>query len=99
MRMLFVVVGLQETETVFKLAERMARDGKHVVFLFTGDSRCHAADPELIKSLHFAEGIYFLKGYGVFRVSLSDLPEGVEAVDYDGWVVLLEACDRIVSWT
>jgi len=99
MWVLFVVVGLQETVTVFKLAERMARDGQHVVFLFTGDSRRHAADTELMKSLHFAEGIYVLKDDGGFRVSLSDLAEGVEAIDYDGWVGLLEACDRIVSWT
>ena len=99
MWVLFVVVGLQKSVTVFRLAERMARDGQHVVFLFTGDSRRHAADTELMKSLHFAEGIYVLKDDGGFRVSLSDLAEGVEAIDYDGWVGLLEACDRIVSWT
>ena len=99
MRVLFVVVGLQKTATVFRMAERMARDGQHIVFLFTGDSRRHAEDPELMKSLRFTKGVYVLKGDGGSRAHRSDLPEVVEAVDYDGWVGLLEACDRVVSWT
>ncbi len=99
MRVLFVVVGLQETGTVFRLAERMAGDGQHIVFLFTGDSRRHAADPELMKSLHLMEEVYVLEGDGWSKDSLNDLAEGVEAIDYDGWVRLLETCDRVVSWT
>ena len=99
MRVLFVVVSLQETGTVFKLAKRMAEDGQHVVFLFTGNSRRHEADPELMKSLHFAEGVYVLGGDGWSRGLLGDLPEGVEEIEYDGWVGLLETCEKVVSWT
>jgi sulfur transfer complex TusBCD TusB component (DsrH family) len=98
MWVLFVVVGLQKSVTVFRLAERMARDGQHVVFLFAGDSRRHAEDPELMKSLRFTKGVHILKGDGGWKAPRSDLPEGVEAVDYDGWVGLLEACDSVVSW-
>lgn len=99
MQALFVVGGLQETGTVFRLAERMAGDGRRIVFLFTGDGCRHAADPELMKALRFAEGIYVLRDDCGSMGVLDRLAEGVEAIDYDGWVGLLEVCDRIVSWT
>lgn len=91
--------GVQRTGIVFRLAEGMAGVSRRIVFLFTGDSRSHAADPELMGTLRFAESIYVLgDDYGSTEVPDS-LAEGVEALDYDGWVGLLEDCDRIVSWT
>jgi len=99
MRVLFVVSGPQETRTVFRLAERMADAGQRVLILFAGGGRRHAADPELIGSLHFAEGVYALRGGCGSREGLGDPADGVETVNYDGWVGLLEACDRVVSWT
>jgi len=98
MRLLFVVGHAQETETVFRLADEMARDGGRIVFLFIGDGCRHAADPELMRTLRFAEGIYALEADCRSRGLQDRLVEGVEATDYDGWVDLLEACDRVVSW-
>jgi len=49
-------------------------------------------------TLRFAEGIYVLEEDCRSRGLQGRLVEGVEATDYDGWVDLLEACDRVVSW-
>jgi len=99
MQVLFVVSHTRKTRTVFRLAERISDNGLRIVFLFTRDACRLAADPELVKSLHFAAGLYVLKGDGRSTGFLGDLAEGVEAMDFAGWVGLLEACDRVVSWT
>ena len=99
MQVLFVVSHTLKTRTVFRLAERMSDNGLRIVFLFSRDACRLAADPELVKSLHFAAGVYVLKGDGGSTGFLSDLAEGVEAMDFAGWVGLLEVCDRVVSWT
>lgn len=99
MQVLFVVSQTRKTKTVFRLAERMSDNGLRIVFLFTRDACRLAADPELVKSLHFAAGVYVLKGDGGSTGFLGDLADGVEAMDFAGWVGLLEACDRVVSWT
>jgi len=99
LRILFVVGRMQGTRTVFRLAERMAGDGQRGVLLFTGDACRHAADPELMWTLRFAEGIYALDDDCRSRGLLADLAKPVEVIDHDGWVRLLERCDRVVSWT
>jgi len=98
MRVLFVVGRLQENETIFRLAERMAEDGCRVSFLFIGEGCRHSADTMLMRALNLAGGVYVLRGDCLSLGLLNDLAEGVEAVDYGGWVDLLEACDRVVSW-
>jgi len=99
LQVLFVVSQLEQTATVFKLAERMGGNGRRIVILFTGVACRYSADPELVKSLRFTEGVYVLKGDCGSKGLLGDLAEGVKAIDYDGWVGLLESCDRVVSWT
>lgn len=98
MRVLFVVGRLQETETVFRLAERMAEDGFRVLFLFIQDGCRYAVDTGLMEGLSFAGGVYVLRGDCQLLGLLNDVAEGVEAIDYGDWVDLLEACDRVVSW-
>lgn len=97
MRLLFVVSRARETGTVFKLAEKMGSGGRRIIFLFVGDGSHCAKDPELVEHLRFAEGIYVLCD-DVPEGLPSDFVEGVEPTDYGGWVELLEACDRVVSW-
>ena len=99
MKVLFVVSRAKKAETVFRLAEKMSDGGRRIILLFTGEASHYATDAELVKYLHFAEGIYALKVEGMSGGLPSDFPEGVEPTDYSGWVELLEACDRVVSWT
>lgn len=99
MRVLFVVSRMQETRTVFKLAEIMAEDGCQVLFLFIQEGCRHSADLGLMRALNFAGGVYVLREDCRSLGLLKDLAEGVKAIDYDGWVDLLEACGKVVSWT
>ncbi len=92
MRVLFVVRGRQETSTVFDVAERMARRGHAVVFMFAQEGTRHASEEETVASLSYAEGVNCLGSECPDRVG------GVTALDYAGWVGLLEDCDRVVSW-
>lgn len=97
MRVLFVVSRARGTGTVFKLAEKMGGDGRRIIFLFVGDGSHCATDPDLVEHLRFAEEIYVLcddVSGGLPR----DFADGVKPTDYAGWVELLEACDRVVSW-
>lgn len=94
MSVLFVVQGFQETETVFSIAAKMAETGHGVVFLFTQKGVRHLTDRRLVASLSYAGGISCLEHEGEGY----DLCEGVEMIDYEGWVELIEACERIVSW-
>jgi len=91
---LFVVQGFQETETVFSIAAEMAERGHGVVFLFTQKGVRHLTDRGLIASLSYAGGINCLEHEG----SGYDLSDGVEMIDYGGWVELIEDCEKIVSW-
>ena len=94
MSVLFVVQGFQETETVFSIAAKMAERGHGVVFLFTQKGVRHLTDSGLMASLSYALGINCLEHEGEGY----DLCEGVEMIDYEGWVELIETCDKIVSW-
>jgi hypothetical protein len=91
---LFVVQGFQEAETVFSIAAKMAERGHGVVFLFTQKGVRHLTDRGLIAGLSYARGINCLEHEG----SGYNLCEGVEMIDYEGWVELIEASEKIVSW-
>jgi hypothetical protein len=92
LRILFVVRGPQETSTAFDVAERMTRRGHDVVFMFAQEGAQHASEEETVALLSYVEGVNCLGSECPNRVG------GVTALDYAGWVGLLEDCDRIVSW-
>lgn len=98
MSVLFFVDGFQEARTAFKLAEEMARDGVKIYFLFTGKGCLHATDVELMESLEYAGGIYFLKSDCKTEGLLDKMVEGVKLADYHDWIGLIEDCGKIVSW-
>lgn len=98
MRALFIVSRQLEDDTAFRLAEGMVEEGCPVSFLFIGGGCRHAADRGLEGALRFAEGIHVLREDCRDMGLLGSLAEGVEAVDYEGWVDLLEACEKVVSW-
>ena len=97
MGVLFVISGLQDSTTVFEAAERMARSGEKIDFLFTEEACRHAYDPELVDSLSFAGGVYCLES-DLEQAERENLVKGVRLLDYSGWVELVEANDKIVSW-
>lgn len=96
MSVLFIVSRLQDSQTVFRAAESSAQAGMKVMFLFTEGGCQHATDRELVASLSYVEGLFCLKSDSQ---GLRDkIDGGVKPIDYGGWIELVEACDRIVSW-
>ena len=96
MGVLFVISEPQDSTTVFGVAKRMARSGEKIDLLFTEEACCHVCDPKLVGSLSFA-GVYCLES-DLDQAERENLVEGVRLLDYSGWMELVEANEKIVSW-
>jgi hypothetical protein len=89
---ILLIVGCAEAKTAFRTMRRVAAAGKKVLLLFTGEGCRIASDPAQVEGFDFAR-LFALR---------NDCPnpaKGVELVDYDGWIRLLEYCNKTVSWT
>jgi len=76
----------------------MAEGCQEVVFLFTRDGCLHATNSDIVHSLNYAKGVHCLESDCKSKSLLSKVAAGVKLIDYLGWVGLIEACDKIVSW-
>ncbi len=85
-------VGTMEYGEAFRIARRVASGGKKMFILFTGEGCRLAEDPHLTESLGFAR-LFAL------RNDISKPATGVELIDYDGWVKLLEVSNKTACWT
>jgi sulfur transfer complex TusBCD TusB component (DsrH family) len=97
MGVLFVISDLQDRTTVFEAAERLARSGQTIDFLFTDGACRYACDPDIIDSLGFAGGVYCLES-DLDQAERENLVERVRLLDYSGWMELVETNEKIVSW-
>lgn len=97
MGVLFVVSELQDGTTVFDVARRMALTGEKIDFLFTSEACRYVYDPGFVSSLGFAEGVHCLDP-DLSQIGDEKQVGGVRSVDYSGWVELVEANEKIVSW-
>jgi len=66
------------------------------MILFTEGGCRHAIDRKLVTSLSYAEGLFCLEPDSLGLREKID--SAVRPIDYGGWIELVEACDRIVSW-
>jgi len=89
---LFVVGRPLETETLMAAMEALAAGGEEVHVIFVQGGVGNASDESLVSRMSSARSLSCLDA----RV---ELVEGVERVDYDGWVRLIEVYEKIVSWT
>jgi hypothetical protein len=85
-------MGTQEYGEGFRIARRVAAQGKKILILFTSDGCRLAENPQLVDSLGFAR-LFAL------RDDLRKPVKGVEVIDYEGWVNLLEYCNKTACWT
>jgi len=85
-------IGTEEYGEVFRIARRVAIQGKKLLILFTGDGCRLAENPNMTESLNFAR-LFALKE------DIQKPVVGLEIVDYDGWVKLLEYCNKTACWT
>jgi len=85
-------IGTQEYGEAFRIARRVAAQGKKMLILFTGDGCRIAENPHITDSLDFAR-LFAL------REDVRKPVNGVEVINYDGWVKLLEYCNKTACWT
>jgi len=85
---LFVIGRPLVTETLLATMEALAAEEEiHVVFVQGGV--VNASDESLLGRMSFTDSLSCLDADS----------EGVERVDYLGWLNLIEVCEKIVSWT
>ena len=86
---LFVIGRLLETETLLTTMEGLDARGEEVHVIFVQAGVENVSDAKLLRRMGFAKSLSCLN---------TDV-EGVERVDYQGWVRLIEGCEKIVYWT
>ena len=89
---LFVVGRPLETETLLVTLEGRVAQGEEVHVIFVQGGVGNAADEKLVRRMSFARSLSCLD-------EDAEIVEGVERMDYIGWVQLIEKCEKIVSWT
>jgi hypothetical protein len=89
---LFVIGRPLETETLTDTMLGLISGGEEVHVIFVQDGVGNASDESIIRRMNSARSLSCLDAN-------SKVVEGVERVDYDGWVRLIEGCEKIVSWT
>ncbi len=89
---ILLVIGKPDAGTAFRIARRVAAQGKKLVILFVGEGCDIAQDAAKVEALDFAR-LYALD------IDCPDPAPGITTVDYAGWVRLLEYCNKTVSWT
>ena len=89
---LFVVGRPLETETLLVTMEGLAAHGEEVHVIFVQGGLGNAADEKLVRRMSFARSLSCLDDD-------AEVVNGVERVDYNGWVRLIEECEKVVSWT
>ena len=92
MGVLYVISDRRSASTAFELASKESDD---VSILLIGEARGLIDGRDQRKTLNDSCRIYHL---GAIRNGISQV-DGVEVVDYSGWVSLIEENERIVSWT
>jgi hypothetical protein len=85
-------IGTRDFGESFRIARRIAGQGKKLIILFTGEGCRLAENPQVVDSLNFAR-LHALKD------DYKKPVDGVEIVDYAGWIRLLEYCNKTACWT
>jgi len=88
---ILIIIGRSDAGTAFRIARRVAAQGRKVVILFIGEGCRIAENAEYVESLDFAR-VYALD------IDCPDPALGVSLVDYNGWIKLLEYCNKTISW-
>ncbi len=86
-----VLISRAHSETAFKLAEEMHRDGSEVHMLFMGRGTHYLSKGDTLKELEFAK-LY------TFETEFDSPKDEIQAIGYDEFIKLLEKCERTFTW-
>jgi hypothetical protein len=92
MGVLYIISDRRSASTAFEIASKEVGD---VSILLFGEASGLVVDKEQWTTHGYTGKIYHL---GDIKNGVSPI-EGVEVVDYSGWVKLIEENERVVSWT
>jgi hypothetical protein len=86
-----VLISRAHSETAFKLAEEMHRDGSEIHMIFMGRGTHYISRGNILRDLKFAK-LYTLE------TEFDSPKEEVKAINYSEFVKLLERCKRTFTW-
>ena len=86
-----VLISRAHSETAFKLAKEMHKDGSKVHMLFMGRGTHYLSKGDTLKELEFAK-LY------TFETEFDSPREEVHAIGYEDFIRLLEKCERTFTW-
>jgi len=86
-----VLISRAHSETAFKLAEELHKEGSGIHMLFMGRGTHYLNKGDTLKELEFAN-LY------TFETEFDSPKEHVKAISYQEFVELLEKCDRTFTW-
>ncbi|MBM3292350.1 hypothetical protein FJY84_06690 [Candidatus Bathyarchaeota archaeon] len=76
---------------IIDIAKKLKEKDNEISILFVGDSR------KLLNNQEFVDSINFVKLYSLDRYD-KIIGEGIEIIDYSGWIKLLETCKKNINW-
>jgi hypothetical protein len=86
-----VVISRAHSETAFRLAEEINRDGSEVHMIFMGRGTHYLSRGDTLRDLKFAN-LY------TFETEFDSPKEEVYALSYEEFVKILEKCERTFTW-
>ena len=101
MTQLIVFAGrAKEVRVLLDIVEEITQSGEKVVLLLIHEACELAVDQNLCEEVwrHDAN-LYVLAEDLETQGLLNRRVDGVRIADYDGWVKLLEDCEKVFSWT
>jgi sulfur relay protein TusB/DsrH len=89
----------EEAGDLLGIVEEVAQAGEKFMLLLIHEACKSAVDKPFCKEMRRRSVDLYVLGEDLAEGLLGRVIKGVEVVDYDGWVELLEQCDKVFSWT
>ena len=91
--------SFEKVRELLNMIEETARTGEKVMLLLIHEACKSATDKNFCEETQQRGVDLYVLREGLAEGLLGQVVEGVEVVDYDGWVKLLEECEKVFSWT
>jgi len=89
----------EEAGDLLKIVEEIAQAGEKFMLLLIHEACKLAADKHFCEETRRLDMDLYVLREDLAEGLLGQVIKGVEVVDYDGWVELLEKCEKVFSWT